>query len=221
MIKIAVAAGFLLLQVYVYNYFAANEVHPARHGFAEFPLKLGDWSCPGRETMTEDVLTNLGVTDYLICDYSRREPSERIGVYVGYHESQVRHEGGGSAGGAIHPPKHCLPGSGWDIIANDRVTLDLPGMPAGGAPVNRLVIAKGDARQLVYYWYQERGRVIADDWMKIIWLFWDRARHQRTDGSLVRFTIPMTRNGDARAESAFRELAPLVTAQLSPFSPGT
>jgi EpsI family protein len=220
MIKIAVAAAFLALQVYVYNYFAATEVHPPRHEFAEFPLQLGDWRCPGRESMTEEVLGNLGVTDYLICDYSRTNPVERIGVYVGYHESQVRHEGGGSAGGAIHPPKHCLPGAGWDIIANDNVKLELPGMPAGGALVNRLVIAKGDARQLVYYWYQERGRVIADDWMKIIWLFWDRARLQRTDGSLVRFTIPMTRDGDAAAEASFRELAPLVTAQLPAFSPG-
>ncbi len=220
MIKVAVAVGFLMLQVYIYNYFAETEVHPPRHSFTEFPLQLGDWHCPGREKMTEEVLANLGVTDYLICDFSRTNPNEQIGVYVGYHESQVRHEGGGSAGGAIHPPKHCLPGSGWDIIANDQVTLDLPGMPHGSAPVNRLVIAKGDARQLVYYWYQERGRVIADDWMKIVWLFWDRARLQRTDGALVRFTIPMTRDGDTTAESAFRELAPLVTAQLPPFSPG-
>ena len=220
MSKLAVAALFLLLQVYVYHYFATTEVYPQRHTFAEFPMKLGDWTCPQKDKMTDDIITNLGVTDYLICDFARQDPNERVGVYVGYHESQVRHEGGGSAGGAIHPPKHCLPGAGWDIIANDRVTLDLPGMPSGGAPVNRLVIAKGDARQLVYYWYQERGRVIADDWMKIVWLFWDRARLQRTDGSLVRFTIPMARDGDTAAESAFREIAPLVTAQLPPFSPG-
>ncbi len=220
MIKIAVAAAFLALQVYVYNYFAETEVHPPRHRFAEFPLQLGDWRCPKRDTMTDDVLANLGVTDYLICDYNRPNPAESIGVYVGYHESQVRHEGGGSGGGAIHPPKHCLPGSGWDIIASDRVKLDLPGMPQGGALVNRLVIAKGDARQLVYYWYQERGRVIADDWMKIVWLFWDRARLHRTDGSLVRFTIPMTRDGDAAAEASFRAIAPLVTQQLPAYSPG-
>ncbi len=133
--------------------------------------------------MTEEVLTNLGVTDYLICEYIAQRPARTVGVYVGYHESQVRHEGGGAAGGAIHPPKHCLPGCGLGHHRERTAsTLDLPGMPAGGVPVNRLVIAKGDARQLVYYWYQERGRVIADDWMKIIWLFWDRARLHRTDG---------------------------------------
>jgi hypothetical protein len=62
--------------------------------------------------------------------------------------------------------------------------------------------------------------VIADDWMKIVWLFWDRARLQRTDGSLVRFTVPMSRDGDAAADALFHELAPLVTRELPSYSPG-
>jgi EpsI family protein len=221
MTRLAVVAAFLALQVYVYNYFATEEVHPPRKSFAAFPLHLDDkWACKERELMTEDVLANLGVTDYLICEYRRPDYAASVGVYVGYHQSQVRHEGGGSGGGQIHPPKHCLPGSGWDIIASEKVRLEMPGLPAGGGEVNRLVIAKGEARQLVYYWYQERGRVIADDWMKIVWLFWDRARLQRTDGSLVRFTVPMKRDGDAAAEKLFLELAPLVTAELPSYSPG-
>ena len=221
MIKLAVAAVFLALQVYIYNYFATEEVRPQRQSFAAFPMQLGDWRCPRKDQMTDDILGNLGVTDYLICDFERAtSPAARVGVYVGYHESQVRKEGGGSGGGQIHPPSHCLPGSGWDIIASSKERVELPGLPGGSAEVNRLVIAKGDARQLVYYWYQERGRVIADDWMKIVWLFWDRARTQRTDGSLVRFTIPMARDGDESAEQLFRDLAPLVTTQLPQYSPG-
>ena len=220
MSRLAVVAAFLALQFYVYHYFATDEVHPPRKTFASFPLRLGDWTCPKRDVMTDDVLANLGVTDYLICDFSKTGTPMRVGVYVGYHQSQVRKEGGGSGGGEIHPPSHCLPGSGWDIIANQKVAVALPGLPQPQPLVNRLVIAKGEARQLVYYWYQERGRVIADDWMKIVWLFWDRARMQRTDGALVRFTIPMTRDDDPDAERAFQEIAPLVTAQLPEYSPG-
>jgi EpsI family protein len=220
MMKLAVAVGFLAVQVYVYNYFATEEVHPARRSFAAFPTQLGDWRCPHKDEMTPDILANLGVTDYLICDFVREEPAGRVGVYVGYHQSQVRKEGGGAGGGQIHPPSHCLPGSGWDIIASSKRRVEMPGLPDGGAEVNRLVIAKGDARQLVYYWYQERGRVIADDWMKIVWLFWDRARTQRTDGSLVRFTIPMARDDEQAAERLFQDLAPLVTTQLPSYSPG-
>jgi EpsI family protein len=220
MSRLAVVLAFLALQFYVYRYFATDEVHPPRKTFASFPMQLGDWRCPRQEVMTDDVLANLGVTDYLICDYGRRDHPARVGVYVGYHQSQVRKEGGGAGGGQIHPPSHCLPGSGWDIIASQKVPVSLPGLPQDGALVNRLVIAKGDARQLVYYWYQERGRVIADDWAKIVWLFWDRARLQRTDGALVRFTVPIERDGEDGADRVFQELAPLVTAQLPPYSPG-
>ena len=72
----------------------------------------------------------------------------------------------------------------------------VPGLPGGPAPVNRLVIARGEARSLVYYWYQSRGHVIADDYRKIVHLFWDRATRNRTDGSLVRFTVPVVRGDD-------------------------
>ncbi len=70
--------------------------------------------------------------------------------------------------------------------------------------MNRLVIAKGNQRQLTYYWYQSRGRVIAEDYMKMVHLFWDRATKSRTDGSLVRLTVEMyrQRRGDRRGGSS-------------------
>ena len=219
MSKLLVAVVFVSLNAYVYYFMASEELYPARRSMADFPLALGDWHCANREKMTEDVLANLGVTDYLICTYQRRHPVGLVNVYVGYHASQVRKEGGGSGGGLIHPPKHCLPGSGWDIIDSTREVLDFQGLPGAPVEVNRLITAKGEARQLVYYWYQERGRVIADDWMKIFYQFWDRARLKRTDGSLVRFTVPVLRNDLEKARQAFLDLAPQVTSRLAPYVP--
>jgi EpsI family protein len=140
---------------------------------------------------------------------------------VGYHAAQVRREGGGGGKeNMIHPPAHCLPGSGWDIIDSRRVPLELPGLPGGRAEVNRLVIAKGEARQLVFYWYQERGRVIARDWQKIVDLFWDRATRSRTDGALVRFSAPIPARGDAdEAERTLLDLAGHIVAQLPAYVP--
>jgi EpsI family protein len=85
--------------------------------------------------------------------------------------------------------------------------------------VKRLVIAKGDARQLVYYWYQQQGRVIAEDWQKILYVGLDRALHGRTDGTLVRFTIPLAPDGEETAEAAFRDLAPQIVARFPGFLP--
>ena len=217
--KLSVAAAFLALNFYVYHHLASEEVQPARLSFAAFPDHLGHWTCPAQQRVDPKVLENLGVTDYLLCDFRRESPRAVANVYVGYHASQVRKEGGGPKGTSIHPPKHCLPGSGWDIIQAERVPLDLPLLPQPSAPVNRLVIAKGEARQLVYYWYQSRGRVVADDWKKILLLFWDRARLQRSDGSLVRITVPLQRGEMAEAEGAFRDLAALVVEKLPAYIP--
>jgi EpsI family protein len=219
MTKVAVALLFLGLNFYTYTYLASEEVVPPRASFKSFPLQQGDWRCPKRESMGTEIEDNLGVTDYIICTFTRPGSYDQVGVYVGYHASQVRKEGGGSQENMIHPPAHCLPGSGWDIIASQRVALDLPGLPGAPAEVNRLIIAKGEARQLVYYWYQERGKVIAEDWKKIIELFWDRARTHRTDGSLVRFSVPVFRGDEAGADAGFHDLARHVVPLLPTYVP--
>ena len=113
-----------------------------------------------------------------------------------------------------------MPGSGWDIIDNRTIRLDLPGLPEPEGTGKRMIIAKGAARQLVVYWYQSEGRVVSEDWKKILYVGWDRALRGRTDGSLVRFTVPIDRSGDeARAEAALRDLAALVVPQLPRFVP--
>ncbi len=168
MTKVALALGFLALNFYVYHFFASDEVLPARQNFESFSLELGDWSCRGLERMAPAAERILGVTDYLICEFYRGDEGEPVNVYVGYHESQLRRQGGGGRETVIHPPRHCLPGSGWDIAEHDLVPIGFPGLPESPAKVNRLVIAKGEDRRLVYYWYQSRGRVIAEDWRKVV-----------------------------------------------------
>jgi EpsI family protein len=219
MIKPLVAMGFLALHFYIYHWFATEEVLPPRATFASFPLQLDGWTCPERGQMDDKTLANLGASDYLICEYGREEPRGLVGVYVGYHETQIRSEGGGSGENSIHPPKHCLPGSGWDIIGHEVVPIDVPGLPQRPGYVNRLTIAKGDARQLVYYWYQTQGRVIAEDWRKIVYLSWDRARSGRTDGALVRFTVPIYHKDDAAAEQQMLEVARLMLPRLHDYVP--
>jgi len=219
MIKTLVAVAFIGLNFYTYYFLARNPVYPARRSLAEFPLDLEEWTCAERGAMDAKTERNLGVTDYLICRYASPSKPAGIDVYVGYHASQVREEGGGSGENAIHPPAHCLPGSGWDIVENRTVPLDLPGLPQENATVKRLVIAKGRARSLVYYWYQSRGRVVSEDWQKIIYVGLDRAFRGRTDGSLVRFTVPIRRDDDAKAEEAFRDLAPHILTRLSEYVP--
>lgn len=214
MLKFLAAFIFLCLNTYVYWQMGTEEVIPPRSHFTEFPDQLGDWRCVNRETMDDETLSALMVTDYISCAFINSERDEFTHLYIGYHERQTRDRDSGKAT-AIHPPEHCLPGSGWDVIESSIVPID-----AGqGGEAKRLVIAKGNERALVYFWYHSRGHVIARNHEKIMWIFLDRARHGRTDGSLVRFTIPI-RNGDVEAaEGQFQELVSRVTPLLSDYVP--
>jgi EpsI family protein len=49
-----------------------------------------------------------------------------------------------------------------------------------------VVIEKGENKQLVYYWFQQRGRVITNEYVVKWYLFWDALTRNRTDGALVR-----------------------------------
>jgi len=219
MIKLSIAMAFLGLNFYTYHYLATDPVFPDRESFEEFPDQLGDWSCRERQLMDDEIIANLGVTDYLLCNFENPEFSSIVGVYLGYHASQVREEGGGPGVNTIHPPAHCLPGSGWDIIDNRLVELDFPGLPQAPTTVRRLVIARGDDRQLTYYWYQSRGRVVSQDWKKILYVGFDRAVRNRTDGSLVRFTIPVRHGNIEVAEASFLQLASAVMPLLPDYIP--
>ena len=212
MTKILVAIAFVALNFYIYEYFASTELIPERSTFDNFPLEIDDWTCSETQTMEPDVLQNLGVTDYLMCNYTRGSFEDVINVYVGYHQTQVRK--GGKAN-SIHPPEHCLPGSGWDIIDSKVVPLQTPGRDGTSGEAKRFIIAKGNSRQLVYFWYQSRGRVLARNHEVILYRVWARAARQRTDGSLVRLTIPIVNGEIEQSERVFRDF----TTQLAPLLP--
>ena len=236
MTKLAVALAFVGLNLYVYQFLANDEVVPPRRHFAEFPLQIGDWRCPGRDEMDPRALRILGTTDYLLCSYFEDRPASTggpigfepepaaVSVYVGYHESQVRQaDGGGET--AIHPPEHCLPGAGWGIIDSSRLPIAFAGLPRRsglrdeGPRAKRFVIAKGDERQLVYFWYQGQGRVTSANEDVILFRFWDRATAGRTDGALVRFTTPIYRDDLDAAEGRIHRFASVMVPLLPPYVP--
>jgi len=221
MIRLVTAAMFLALNAYVYHFFAPIELSPSRESFDGFPMELEGWMCPERETIPPEVARQLRATDTFSCRFERTppQPGAVVDFFASYYAKQVREGGGGNPESAIHLPKHCLPGSGWDVIETGITELDLPGLPQRPALVNRLVIAKGNQRQVTYYWYQSRGRVIAEDYMKMLYLFWDRTTKSRTDGGLVRFAVQLNRGDDGTAEASLRELASQVVPLLPAYLP--
>ena len=57
--------------------------------------------------------------------------------------------------------------------------------------VNRYVVARGEERSLVLYWYQSRDRVVASEYRAKLFSIADAIRWNRTDTALVRVVVPM------------------------------
>jgi EpsI family protein len=92
-----------------------------------------------------------------------------------------------------------MPGDGWRIGAFEQRRIGQY-VTSRGDPlmVNRAVISKGNSRQLVYYWFQQRGRIITNEYLVKWFLFWDALTQQRTDGALVRLVVVLPEGSDEK-----------------------
>jgi exosortase D (VPLPA-CTERM-specific) len=184
-----------------------EDIIPTRKAFLGFPLHLGKWQ--GRnEYIGQYFLNELKLTDYVIINYAQPESGSNINFYSAYYQSQRK-------GVSVHSPKGCIPGDGWQITQFGQ--RDIPDIKLDGNPlqVNRAVIEKGSSKQLVYYWFQQRGRTISNEYLVKWYLFYDAIAMNRTDGSLIRLvtnigTAEGMDSADQRLHSFMKELMPVV-----------
>ncbi len=176
-----------------------EEITPERQTLLNFPLTLGEWR--GVETqISPEELDVLKLTDYITANYTH--PSGNVAnLYVAYYASQRK-------GASVHSPRACLPGGGWQILSSEVVKI--PGVLPDGSdlPVNQLIIGSGEDRQLVNYWFMQRGRNLTNEYAVKWYIFWDSLTRQRTDGALVRLVTPLPESGGE--EEAAQRLAELI-----------
>lgn len=134
------------------------------------------------QTINPKELEVSGVSEYAYRIFGAEADSVRLSIYVGYYEAQSR-------GKTIHSPKNCLPGAGWEPLEQESITVDAQGYRF---PVNRYVLENKGTRALVYYWYQGRGRVSANEYLVKWEQIRDRALRGRSDEALVRILIPLS-----------------------------
>ncbi len=189
-----------------------TEVIPERTLFKSFPMEVGEWRGK-KDVMANIYLEALKLNDYIIADYTGKDKTP-VNFYVAYYDSQRK-------GVSAHSPKSCLPGGGWQITEFDQRAIE--GVTVAGRPllVNRTVIQLGEVKQLVYYWFQQRGRIITNEYLVKWYLFWDALTRQRTDGSLVRLTA-IVRPGQevAEVDKLLQDFARDINAELEKFVPG-
>jgi len=157
-----------------------GEAVPLSKPLATLPMQLEGWY--GSDVPLEPrIIRALGVSDYLSRMYQGPD-HPAVFLYVGYYKSQ-------RTGVSIHSPKNCLPGAGWEPVSAGQVVLTAPS--GKRVLVNQYIVENGLRRQLVLYWYQSHGRIIASEYRGKIYMVLDSIRLNRTDAALVRVSTPI------------------------------
>jgi EpsI family protein len=188
----------------------AGEAKISRKSLKEFPSQFGSWRQSGADTRFDaEAEKILRADEYLSRNYESAN-GRVASFYTGYYASQ-------RTGATYHTPLNCLPGAGWVMSDGARIIIN----PSGGRPsfeVNRYVIQKGNDRALMLYWYEGRGRPLASEYWGKIYMVIDSIRRRRSDGAMVRITVPMGSSKE-QAEKTAIEIASQAAPELPAFIP--
>ncbi|MCB1022759.1 MAG: EpsI family protein [Acidobacteria bacterium] len=203
LIGVLVGGGFFV------NWFETRgEARAERKSLAEIPATMGDWTQRGGDIrFSEPTERVLKTTDYVMRDYVKNR--RRINLYIGYYESQ-------KSGATYHSPQNCLPGSGWEMKNPELVEIKTSDGKSFFA--NKYIIANGEFKEVMIYWYQGRGRAVASEYYDKLYTVYDSLTRMRSDGSMIRL-MTSAGNSEQAATAAAVDFASKTADQLSDFIP--
>ena len=185
---------------------APDRVVPHRDTFSLFPRSIGGWDS-FQIPLEPQVESVLNASDYINAVYSQPGNSDTyVNFFAAYYEKQTE-------GSGIHSPEVCLPVGGWEVFSIDPTPVTFSDTVYGDFELNRAIIEKGLSRQLVYYWFEQRGTRMTNDYLAKIDVVYDSLTIGRTDGALVRFVTPINpgeteADADARMQGFMARLLP-------------
>lgn len=181
---------FLILQSVVLYSSMRPEVVPPGRPLAEFPRMVGSWGMYQEGVIDQETRDILKADDLLNREYRKPGESSPASLFVAAFQSQRN-------GKTPHSPKNCLPASGWTKLVAETYPIDV-GLSAP-IVVNRYIVAHGDSRSVVIYWYQSRDRIVATEFNAKFWVMMDSMRLNRTDTALVKVVVPVIDRDEDRA----------------------
>jgi EpsI family protein len=205
LLRLFVVALVLLGGIFEMHNIKPPMAPPDHRQLQNFPATISPWHSKDLPFDAQDI-KEIGVDDYTNREYLGAGPP--IELYIGYYQDQ-------RSGDAIHSPKNCLPGSGWEPIRSTRLQI---GSAENPAFVNEYIVEKGRSRDLVLYWYQTHERIIASEYMAKFWMVADGVRNRRTDGAMIRIWTTAA-DGEERAQARAADFARRIYPQVTEFLP--
>jgi EpsI family protein len=192
-------------------YLSHGESTPPAKPLAEFPKKVAGYTQIIDWPLDKETLDILKVSDYIDRGYWQPGMNRNLmTLFIAYFRSQ-------RTGTTIHSPKNCLPGAGWNPVYSTVYQLQLN--DGRNVPINLYVLRKGLQQQVVLYWYQAHGRIVASEYWGKFYLVYDALRLNRTDAALVRITVPIQDDDEAKAKQRAVEFARQITTDVDQIIP--
>jgi exosortase D (VPLPA-CTERM-specific) len=187
-----------------------SETVPARASLVQFPLGFGEWR--GQSVKLDpDTVRQLRVDDYFNANFVRPGGGDLVNLYIAFYDSQRK-------GSSVHSPRSCIPAGGWEIESIKTVQID--GLGASSLRANRVTIGRGSLRQVVYYWFDQRGRNLTDEYLVKWYIFRDAIFSNRTDGALIRLVTPLQPwEQEPEADRRLTDMVRVVHSELSSYIP--
>ncbi|MDA8091368.1 MAG: VPLPA-CTERM-specific exosortase XrtD [Nitrospiraceae bacterium] len=202
--QFAVAIAMLLLTFGLSHSIEFHQKVPIRKPFSQFPAQVGQWKGT-REVMDEQFRSTLNFSDYVLEDFTGPH-GKTVNLYVAYYQDQ-------SKGESIHSPETCYPANGWTFKRSDVASVSL----AGGKTmaVSRAFMEKAGVRELSYYWFPQRGRILTRLYQLKLFTFWDALTRRRTDGAVVLLVTPVyssekLQDSENRLKAFTRRIVPVL-----------
>lgn len=170
------------------------------------PLTIGPWSRVEDGVLDPEAYAVLAPDDVLNRTYRNASAGSELNLFLGYYKTQLRAKN-------AHDPKVCLPGSGWNPLISEQIPVAVVGM-SEPIVVNYYVIAKGNEKAVVLYWFQNHKKAYAGEQSLRFSRVLDNLFENRTDMALVRIVISATTLGLEPATAKATEFASLLYPSL-------
>ena len=205
-IRLGCLIGLLLFSTVELRWASHGHSVPPRNDFDAFPQQVDNWSGENLPDLDPAVRKELAADNYLLRNYhSTTDPN--IGLFIAYYGSQ-------RSGDALHSPKNCLPGSGWDPVMSETIRIPNGAQPGTYFVANHYLVQKDEMMQDVIYWYQANHRIFASEYWGKIYLVTDALTKNRTDGAIIRLTSFRSNKADSENLETMRQFATQLSATL-------
>lgn len=209
-LRIIIASTFMFLTFFCLRYMSHGENIEPNKSFSTFPKQMGDWV--GEEKYFDQrIYDKLGVDDSIICSY-RNQDGHTIELYIGFYQRQRQ-------GVLIHSPKNCMPGAGWNFVKTRKAAINIGNPNHKTIVVNNILLQKGSKKEIMFYWFQGRGRFLTSEYAQKIYLVLDSITKRRTDEAFVRIISPVFKEDEESTLKHLENFTKLLIPLLQEYLP--